>query len=171
MGLRIAILLDGVLQQIGTPEEVYFFPVNTFVAGFIGTPAMNLFEGKLVGSARKMYFDASYFRVRLSNNKAQRLAAYTGKDVYFGVRPEYIFDQSLLPAGIEADGSPLSAKVDVIENLGSELICHLFLGKPSCVAKLDARCKPTTTSHLNVVFDMEHTNVFDRSTGLALDTR
>jgi len=168
MGTRIVILRDGLLQQVGTPQEVYHSPANMFVAGFIGSPAMNFIEGMLVGSTEEMYFDAAGFKVRLPGDRAARLAAHAGQYVYFGVRPEHIYDRSHLPTGVEDNGSSLSAKVDVVEVLGHELIVYLLIGKQNIIARIDARSEVRPGSDINVLCDMAHTHVFDRPGGLTL---
>ena len=121
MGDRVAVLKDGVLQQVDTPKILYHRPVNVFVAGFIGSPAMNLFEGRLQagsivlpGSSIPLPADAF--------ERSPGLKAYEGRTLIFGMRPEDLFDSSL------ESGSrfpTIAAKVRTIEELGSELIVHL----------------------------------------------
>ena len=171
MGTRIAVLRDGVLQQVGSPQAVYRSPVNVFVAGFIGNPAMNFLEGTLVGSPEEMYFDASDFRVKLPGEKAARLAPYVGKDVTFGVRPEHVHDERFSPPEDTSRNfsESLPAEVDEVETLGSEFIVYLLLGQQGFSAKTDDRIDVRSGSHMNVVFDMNHSHFFDRSTeGLTL---
>src|SRR5205823_4702315 len=88
MGSRIAVLRDGVLQQLDTPQTLYDKPSNMFVAGFIGSPAMNFFDGKVAGTPDAMYIDGGSFKLRVPADKAERLVASIGKDVVFGIRPE-----------------------------------------------------------------------------------
>jgi multiple sugar transport system ATP-binding protein len=101
MGMRIAVLKDGILQQLDTPQNLYDKPDNVFVAGFIGSPAMNFFDATLVGTKEEMYVDGGTFRVKLPPGKAASVSDYLGQEVVFGVRPEDIHDRD---HGRAADG-------------------------------------------------------------------
>jgi len=92
MATRIAVLRDGLLQQVGTPQELYDQPGNMFVAGFIGSPAMNFFYAIVKGSAEEMYLDAGSFRVEVPPSKGRDLVSYLGKQIICGIRPENIHD-------------------------------------------------------------------------------
>lgn len=122
MGDRIVVLDKGVIQQIGTPEEIYNNPKNTFVAGFIGTPQMNFLDGKM--SDGMLNIDG--IPIQLSNE--QKLAIGTRDSVTIGIRPENM---------TSADGEiKLAAKVDMIEMLGSEKIVYFYIGNKKCCVKL-----------------------------------
>src|SRR5687768_8211612 len=90
MGSRIAVMRDGILQQLETPQTLYDKPANMFVAGFIGSPAMNFFDGKCTGTPDAMYIDGGTFKLRVPPDKAEKLVRYIGKDIVFGIRPEDI---------------------------------------------------------------------------------
>src|SRR5574341_421211 len=98
MGTRIAVMRDGVLQQLDTPQQLYDYPANTFVAGFIGSPAMNFFDSTVTGSFEgepggdrgNLYLDTGSFRLPVPANKRDRLKAYVGRTVILGIRPEDI---------------------------------------------------------------------------------
>src|SRR5438477_604779 len=129
MGDRIAVMRDGVLQQIGSPEELHERPVNLFVAGFIGSPSMNFFPAKVAAESGGAVADTGFAKIPL-NGKG---AAAMGKDVIVGVRPEDIHD--LGRAG--ADGRlPVDARVDVVEYLGNELQLYLTAGESSFIARV-----------------------------------
>ena len=117
LGDRIVIMRDGYIQQIGTPQEVFNNPRNLFVAGFIGTPQMNLFDGKLLKEDGKYYVELGGLKVELAEEKQARLRAnkVESQDVVLGVRPEHT---DLSPAGVEA-------KVDVSEMMGSSVHLHV----------------------------------------------
>ena len=118
LGDRIVIMKDGFIQQIGTPQEVFNHPYNLFVATFIGTPQMNLFENaKLVKENGKYVVKLDNQSIVLSDDKQAKLASnnVAEQDVVLGVRPEHI---SLEPAGIEG-------KVDVSELMGSSVHLHV----------------------------------------------
>jgi multiple sugar transport system ATP-binding protein len=123
MGDRVAVLKGGVLQQVDTPKALYHHPANAFVAGFIGSPSMNLFEGRLEGHSIRL----PSFSIPLPENVFERapgLSDLQGETVVFGIRPEDLFD-SKLPSGSAFPTIP--ATVKSIEELGSELIVHLKL--------------------------------------------
>lgn len=115
LGDRVAVLKDGFLQQVAPPAEVYRSPANVFVAGFIGSPAMNFFEGQLATGQDGARFESGEIKVTLGSS----VAAEAGS-VVLGVRP-----QDVEIAGRE--GADARARVDVVELLGSELLVHLRL--------------------------------------------
>ena len=117
LGDRIVIMKDGFIQQIGTPQEVFNHPYNLFVAGFIGTPQMNLFDAKLVKNQGKYAVELANITVELSAEKQEKLAAngVEPQDIVLGVRPEHI---ELAAEGVDA-------KVDVSEMMGSSVHLHV----------------------------------------------
>ena len=117
LGDRIVIMKDGFIQQIGTPQEVFNHPYNLFVAGFIGTPQMNLFDAKLVKNNGKYAVELANVTVELSDEKQAKLAANNvePQDIVLGVRPEHI---ELAAEGVDA-------KVDVSEMMGSSVHLHV----------------------------------------------
>jgi multiple sugar transport system ATP-binding protein len=141
MGDRVAVLKGGVLQQVDAPKVLYNHPVNVFVAGFIGSPSMNLFEGRLQGSKISL----ASFSIPIPPAVFARrpdLKAYEGRPVIFGIRPEDLYD-STLESGARHPTIP--AEVRSIEELGSELIVHLNIdavridsGDPDAVEDLTA---------------------------------
>jgi multiple sugar transport system ATP-binding protein len=132
MGTRIAVMRDGILQQVDTPESLYSRPANVFVAGFIGSPAMNFFDATLTGDRDQMYVDGGSFRLKVPTAKAELLRGYMGQRVVFGVRPEDVHDADYAPPGIT--GSPLTARVDVTEMMGNEVFLYLLSGTRNFVA-------------------------------------
>jgi multiple sugar transport system ATP-binding protein len=90
MADRIAVMKDGVLQQVDSPQNLYDHPTSIFVAGFIGSPSMNFFNGSVTGDPQELYIDTGSFRLRMEKEQAGKLAAYIGKQVVLGVRPEDI---------------------------------------------------------------------------------
>ena len=166
MGMRIAVLKDGLLQQLDTPQNLYDKPDNVFVAGFIGSPAMNFFDATLVGTQEEMYVDGGSFKVRLPPEKAQPLAGYLGKEVVFGVRPEDIHDRQYAPPGITA--APLSARVDVTELMGNEIFVYLLTGQKSFIARGDPRTQARIGQDLDIAMNMDNVHIFDRGTERAI---
>jgi multiple sugar transport system ATP-binding protein len=167
MATRIAVLKDGLLQQVGTPEELYFQPDNVFVAGFIGSPAMNLVPAKLSGTAEEMVLDADTLQVALPPDRSKRLAASAGREVLLGIRPEDIHSAGFLPAHVR--GFPVRAQVDVTEMLGNETLLHLMIGSHRLLARVDPRTRARPGQEIDVKLDLDHLHVFDATSEAALD--
>ena len=152
----------GRVEQIGTPQEVYNNPVNKFVAGFIGSPAMNFFEatledGRLVGPNRDFSL-----QVPEGNLKRLREKSYEGNKLIFGIRPE---DINMEPAFLETfPESVLTAKISVSELLGAESHLYCAVGGSEFVAKVDARDHMNTGSSIKLGFDLNKAHYFDAET-------
>jgi len=168
MGDRIAVMREGVVQQVDTPLGLYNNPVNMFVAGFIGTPAMNFIEATLVKSSDRYVVDAGSFKVVIPESKNGKFDEYVGKKVIFGVRPEDIFDKSLSPLVKPSDENTVKVSVDVIEPMGPTCTIYMNTGGHSLVATVDADTRAKEGEEMEVVFDMEKTHLFDPQTEMAL---
>jgi multiple sugar transport system ATP-binding protein len=166
MGSRICVLKDGIMMQIDSPQNLYDNPDNVFVAGFIGSPAMNFFDVTLVAQDGETYIDAGTFRVKLPPEKAKAAKDYVGKQVIFGCRPEDIHDREFTPPGIRAE--PMTARVDVTELMGNEIFVYLLTGQKQFIARFDPRTKARIGSEVDVVFNMDNTRLFDRETEQAI---
>jgi len=140
MGDRICVMKDGLIQQVDTPLEIYDKPANVFVAGFIGTPPMNIFNGDLiVNSAGKFVFKTATFEIPLPDSWKPSIESFANKPVIFGIRPEDIGSER---AESEAGAPVLQAKVDVMEPMGAETYLYLDTGvKATCIARVDAHRK------------------------------
>jgi multiple sugar transport system ATP-binding protein len=154
MGMRIAVLKDGILQQLDTPQNLYDRPDKMFVAGFIGSPAMNFFDATLVGTKEEMYVDGGTFKVKLPPGKAAP------------VRPEDVHDRQYAPPGITA--APLTVKVDVTELMGNEIFVYLLTGQKTFIARVDPRTQARIGQDLDVVMNMDNVHIFDRQTERAI---
>ncbi|CAM3704716.1 ABC transporter ATP-binding protein [Marinicrinis lubricantis] len=167
MGSRIVIMKDGVIQQAASPEVVYNKPVNMFVAGFIGSPAMNFISGNLVEEGGNIRFKANNVDVAVPEGKAKILRdkGYVGKEVVFGIRPE---DMHQEPVFLEASpNSIVTAHVEVAENLGHEMFLYLAgLGTESIIARVDGRAGLKEGTNVKLAFDMNKCHVFDKETEL-----
>lgn len=169
MASRIAVMNQGMLQQVGTPQELYDRPVNVFVAGFIGSPSMNFFEVKVIQEGEKIYLSADIFRVALPSEKAGGLRSTPGQKLVMGIRPENIHAPDYLPAGIT--GAPVQAQVDVTEMMGNEVFVYLLTGQKQFLARLDPRVKAGPGQEMEVIFNMDSIHFFDPGTGKALPAR
>src|SRR5512141_2407948 len=165
MATRIAVINRGKLQQLDTPQNLYNFPTNLFVAGFIGSPAMNFFPAKIRKNG-KLVIDAGDFSVDVPSKKAKALEGCVGKNVVFGIRPENIHDADFVPSNIQA--AKVDAKVDVTELMGNEILVYLLVGKNTFVARVDPRSKLRVGDKAPVVFDMDNIHIFDSATEQAI---
>jgi multiple sugar transport system ATP-binding protein len=166
MGTRIAVLKDGILQQIDTPQTLYSEPQNVFVAGFIGSPAMNFFNATLTADDGKVVVDTGTFRAELPADKAAVYRQHVGKPVTFGMRPEDIHDAQFAPPGIFA--APVAGQVDVTELMGKEVFVHLLAGGHNFIAIVDPRTSFRAGNHVRVVMNMDNAHIFDRQTQMAI---
>jgi multiple sugar transport system ATP-binding protein len=166
MGDRIAVLADGILQQCDTPRNLYNEPRNIFVAGFMGSPSMNFFNGTLVNEEGKLFVDTGDFRVAVPSDRKAALSGYVGKEVVFGIRPEHVHAPEYAPPNIS--GAPLKATVEVVELLGHELHLYLNSGKNSFVGIVDPRMGVNTGNRIDLVADMKNMHLFDKNTELAI---
>jgi multiple sugar transport system ATP-binding protein len=167
MGSRIAVLRDGVLQQLDTPQTLYDFPANMFVAGFIGSPAMNFFDAKITGTPDAMYIDGGTFKLRVPPDKTEKLVKVIGQDVVFGIRPEDIFDSTSQNTHATPDAL-MKVNVNVVEPMGSEQFVYLVSGENEFVARMDARSQIRAGQTIDIMLDMSHMHTFDRQTQEAL---
>ena len=160
LGDRIVIMKDGVVQQVGTPQDVYEHPVNIFVAGFIGVPIMNFFEGELIKDGVKYYVEVQGTRIELSAEKEAKMAArgVQAQKVTVGVRPEHI-ELSEVP------GKMISAKIDVSEMMGSQINLHINVNGKEGIIIVDTMSTAGRTfqmgEEINFTFAPEVIHVFD----------
>ncbi|MBC8333683.1 MAG: sn-glycerol-3-phosphate ABC transporter ATP-binding protein UgpC [Anaerolineales bacterium] len=166
MASRIAVIDKGVLLQIDTPQELYDKPDNLFVAGFIGSPAMNFFPAKLRKDGTKVYVDGDEFSAQIPSSLAGAYENYAGKQIIFGIRPEDIHNPDFVPPNTKIELVP--AKVDVTELMGNEIFLHLMTGDVSFVARVDPRSKFGVGENVQVAFDMDSFQIFDAETELAI---
>ena len=169
MGTRIALLNAGIIQQIGPPQELYDHPSNLFVAGFIGSPAMNFFPGaKVVADGDKTTIvleGVGQSDVPPLYKELAREAA--GRNLTFGIRPEHLEDITLLPAD-EKDESRITAPVEVVEHLGNELLVYMSVAGRTIVARLDPRSSAHAGGQITLHIDTDQIHLFDADTGLAI---
>ncbi|WP_153111387.1 ABC transporter ATP-binding protein [Propionivibrio limicola] len=167
MADRIFIMNKGIVQQSGAPMEVYAQPANRFVAGFIGSPAMNFIEATLVSENGVLHVEAGDFRVQTPAAFSSRLESHVGKQIIFGVRPEDISLHD--PSANAGEGNTVTARADVVETLGSEIFVHLSQGEHSVVARMEVPEHPLTVGQtLQVDLKMSKTHVFDKETSQAI---
>lgn len=166
MATRIAVIKDGILQQVDTPQNLYDTPNNLFVAGFIGSPAMNFFPAKLHKDNGKLMVDAGSFAVAIPDKNAGPYQAHDGKNIIFGIRPEDIHDPKFLPADITTEN--IEARVDVTELMGNEIFLHMMTGDNSFVARIDPRSGLRVDDKSEIAFDMNNFHIFAAETEQAI---
>ena len=167
MASRIAVINKGMLQQLDTPQMLYDHPDNMFVAGFIGSPAMNFFKATLRKTGDNLIVDAGSFSVPVPADRNKAFQAYTDKPVVFGIRPEDIYNPAFVPTGIHA--APTEAKVDVTELMGNEIFLYLLVGSNNIVARVDPRTDFHVGDKVQVSFNMDKCHLFDADTEKAID--
>jgi len=166
LGERIAVMLNGEVQQAQNPLVVYDTPVNRFVAGFIGSPPMNFLNGQVGKKGDKYIFKSDDFEIEIPKDINGALAGYIDKEVIFGIRPgDIIFEKH---ADWVKDRFALSAKVDFRELMGSETFLYLKVGKTPLVARVDALTDAKSGSTFPVVFNLQKIHFFDSQTHKAI---
>ncbi|HNX46493.1 MAG: ABC transporter ATP-binding protein [Anaerolineaceae bacterium] len=161
MATRIAVMSKAKLQQLDTPQMLYDHPANMFVAGFIGSPAMNFFKGKLRSDNGRYIVDLGSFAVPIPDKDKEHYQPVLDKDIIFGIRPEDIHTPEFAPPGIVAE--PVDVKVDVTELMGNEIFLYLVSGQHNFIARVDPRTQVKFGDETKVVFNMENYHIFDPS--------
>ncbi len=162
LGDRIVVMKDGKIQQCADPMTIYDKPANKFVASFIGSPPINLMQGRIIKKERKYYFDEGKFQVKLVEHMYGVMAVYEGKEVTFGIRAEDIYDKLFV-----SEASPentIRAACEVVEPLGSEVYLYLHSGKNTFIARVGAHNRPEVNRDMDLVLDMSKVHFFDRET-------
>ena len=167
MADRIAVINKGMLQQLDTPQMLYDHPDNMFVAGFIGSPAMNFFKATLRKTGDNLIVDAGSFSVPVPADRNKSFQSYADKPVVFGIRPEDIYNPAFVPTGIHA--APIETKVDVTELMGNEIFLYLLVGSNNIVARVDPRTGFHVGDKVQVSFNMDKCHLFDADTEKAID--
>ena len=166
MGSRIVVLKDGVLQQIDTPQHLYDLPGNIFVAGFIGSPAMNFFDAVLSEENGVMYADCRDFRVAIPEERRPLYRPHLNKEVVFGMRPEHVHDPDYAPPGIVP--ALVEGRIDVTELMGNEVLAYFTLDHAEFIGRFDPRTKATVGATKTTAFDMSRMHLFDKQTENAI---
>jgi len=166
MGNRIVVMKDGYIQQVATPKELYYNPINIFVAGFIGSPQMNFIDVNVEKSENIVYLKTREIEIQLNEEKGKELEekGYIGKKITMGVRPEslnLIEDFSIATNYIEG-------KVDVIEMVGAESYIHLIVGDEKLVAKVNSKEERKEGDILKLGFGYDDIYLFDKESENAI---
>ncbi len=166
LGDRIAVLNGGMLQQLGAPQIVYERPANLFVAGFIGSPAMNFFEARLASRDEALFVEGSGLEILVPPERARALDRYAGREIVLGVRPEHLYERSEVESA--PPGSSLEAIVDVVEPMGNEVFVYLTTAGQMFTARLNADADLRRGERVTMVVDTYKMHLFDRETERAV---
>ncbi|MBI1953513.1 MAG: sn-glycerol-3-phosphate ABC transporter ATP-binding protein UgpC [Candidatus Omnitrophica bacterium] len=166
LGNRIAVMHQGVIQQVADPAALYARPVNRFVASFIGSPQMNFIPGQVIRKNGRWYFDDGLHRVKVVDEHASQVAPYEGKPILFGIRPEDIYDKLFVQYA--PPENTVTATVEVVEPMGPEVFLHLTLGARTLVARVGGHERPRVNQDMDLVFDMSKVHFFDPQTEVAV---
>jgi multiple sugar transport system ATP-binding protein len=170
MGDRIAVMQDGRVQQVATPLGLFHNPLNSFVAGFIGTPPMNFAEAILRPSDGVLTLDAGDFQVKLPPAKADAAKDHIGKPVLFGIRPNDIYDRAQSPIVQPSPDNTVVTTVEVLEPMGAEAVLYLAVGDTKLIASVDSGTRARENEPLQVVLDLTRSYLFDQESGQAIFT-
>ena len=168
MGDRIVVMKDGIVQQVGSPLEIYNHPANRFVAGFIGSPAMNFIPCRIIEEDSRYSIDTGDYKIALPDFLSPKLsAAGKGAEFIFGIRPEHFQEP---PAGNDRSRElpVIRATINVIETLGKETFLDLSTGEHSLTALLDADIEAKTHQEIELVPNMDKIHLFNSESGEAV---
>jgi multiple sugar transport system ATP-binding protein len=163
MGDRICVMRDGLIMQVADPLTLYRQPENLFVAGFIGSPPMNLLKGKIQKRDGKLFFVESAEKNGLAiplQGRVESLASkYVDKDIIFGIRPEHLSDE--VKDGMHA---PVTSTVEIAEPMGSESLVYLKAGTGNLIARIHGEHLFHLGEQVTVQLNLDKVNLFDAAT-------
>jgi multiple sugar transport system ATP-binding protein len=162
MGDRICVLEAGRIKQLDTPDNLYHRPANLFVAGFIGSPAMNLIPAALLNSNGTYQIQIGSMKIGIPEDKGRKASDYVGKEVVFGLRPEDIYSQTNCP--LELDNR-IDFDVILVENMGNDLYVHVSRDDHSFIARLSPDTHVEEDASHQMCFDTQRCHLFDKESG------
>ncbi|POQ99099.1 glycerol-3-phosphate ABC transporter ATP-binding protein [Alkalispirochaeta sphaeroplastigenens] len=165
MGDKIVVMKDGVIMQIGDPLTLYNYPTNRFVAGFIGSPAMNFLTMKVTEENGTIYGDEGNFKIELTGKVAQVAKEKVGKEIIFGIRPE----DMVYAAENAPENTTISASVEVVEPLGAEIHIYVNTGSNQLVVRVPPSHMVQVGDAIKLTPNMDKVVVFDIETEEALN--
>ena len=159
---RIVVMNEGVIMQQGSPLEVYNNPANLFVAGFIGSPAMNFLDVKVISENDKLLTVGENFELTVPDKLRERFQSAEGRDLILGIRPEHIYDYEI--KGSFPGGERLNSVIEVVEPIGSEVVLLATCGSSQLTARVDPQTQAKPQRPLELILDAHHMHLFDRDT-------
>lgn len=163
MGDRICVMKDGIIQQFDTPQMLYDFPCNLFVAGFIGSPQMNFIHATIAKSDNGLTANFDKFALPLGEEKSKALADYIGKEVIIGIRPE-----DFVEAGMQPKEETITAKVELAELMGAETNLYMDCAGSKLIVRMPASVRPEEQQPYTVAVKVNKIHVFDKDTEQAI---
>lgn len=160
MGTKIVIMDKGVIQQAGSPTEIYREPKNSFVGQFIGNPGINFVPARIVGSDDEIFVEADAFRLRLPDIYRRTLDGCSDREVIFGIRPEDIEDAVYADAAYALQH--LHGIVNVVEMLGAEVQLEVSCGTNTLIARVDARTSATPEQPIDLAINLDRLHLFEK---------
>jgi multiple sugar transport system ATP-binding protein len=164
LGDRVVVMKDGWVQQVGGPMELYDHPANKFVAGFIGSPAMNFATVRLAAQNGTLWAESEGLRIQVPAHLRDRVGGHAGREATLGVRPE---DLHVAGAG-DDPAHCFDAHVEVVEQLGSEILLDVSVGSGSMVAAVDPRVRAKVGETVRLALNPERLHFFDSQSEAAL---
>jgi multiple sugar transport system ATP-binding protein len=164
LGDRVVVMRDGWIQQVGEPLELYSRPANRFVAGFIGSPAMNFADVTIAEANGALWAENPGLRIRVPAPRADRLRPYKGQRVTLGVRPEDLH----VAGGADPADATINSVVEVVEPLGSEILLDVKAGPNTLVARVDPTVRVRVHEGVRLALDAERLHFFDPKTEAAI---
>ena len=164
MGSRIVVMKDGIVQQVDSPSNLYMYPCNMFVAGFIGSPQMNFLTATVDCKADGTYLKTGNVTIKLPDGKGKKaeVQAYNGKEVVLGIRPEDIYDDE---AFISASPDALiDVDIDLTEMMGAETYLYFQVEGTPFTARVNPRTTTKHGDHIKVALDANKIHLFDKDT-------
>ena len=164
MGTRIVVMKDGIIQQVDTPANLYSYPCNMFVAGFIGSPQMNFLDVTVDVKPDGTYLRNNSFAVKLPEGKTKSndLAAYNGKEVVMGIRPEDLYDDQLHIS--EAPDCTTDVTIDLTEMMGAETYLYFTIEGVNFTARVNPRTTAERDQTIKIALDANKIHLFDKET-------
>ena len=164
LGDRVVVMKDGLIQQVGDPLELYDQPANKFVAGFIGSPAMNFATVTMTDGNGRITAKNAGLEIEVPGAHADRLRPHVGRQLTLGVRPENLH---LAGAG-DPEGLTFNSKVEVVEKLGSEILLDVRVGNDTMVAAVAPTVRAKVQDSLRLAINPERLHFFDAKTEAAV---
>lgn len=160
LGDRVVVMKDGIVQQVGEPLELYNTPVNKFVAGFIGSPAMNFSNVNIVDEGGTLYAQNTGMKIKVPDHLVAKVRPHAGSAAVLGVRPEDIS----VANGSEAAGTAFDALTEVVERLGSETLLDVRVADGTMVASVEPTSPAKIQESIRLAFDPHKIHFFDAQT-------
>lgn len=160
LGDRICVMNGGIIEQVGEPTQVFDNPASLFVARFIGSPPMNIFDGRLEQVGEEIFFVAENLRAPIIVNQRVMVQEFIGKDVCLGLRP-----RSFTAAPASGDAAKITGRVEVRELLGDEILAHMESGSLHYTVSIDPHSGTDLSGSVDFFLDMTHAHIFDVSSG------